>query len=91
MVNRGEMLSVEEVVEILAIEPIGVVPEDDTILSSTNRGEAVVFMQHSLAGRSFHDIARRVSGEQVPLTDFADQPGVLDRLLGGLFGRKART
>jgi septum site-determining protein MinD len=91
MVSRGEMLSMEEVVEILAIEPIGVVPEDDNILSSTNRGEAAVFMQHSLAGRSFMNIARRLQGEHVPLMEIFDQPGMLDRLFGGLFGRKART
>lgn len=91
LVNRGEMLSMQEVVEILAIEPIGVVPEDDNIISSTNRGEAVVFSQYSYAGMSFLDIARRVAGEYVPLMDIPEQSGVLDRLFGGLFGRRAKT
>jgi septum site-determining protein MinD len=91
MVARGEMLSMEEVVEILAIDPVGVVPEDEYILSSTNRGEAVVFAQASLAGQSFLNIARRLKGEQVPLMDIPDQQGMLDRLFGGLFGRRART
>lgn len=90
MVARGEMLSMEEVVEILAIDAIGVVPEDEFIVSSTNRGEVAVFNQHSLAGRAFLDIARRMNGEHVPLVAVNDQQGMLDRLFG-LFGRKART
>lgn len=91
MVAKGEMLSVEEVVEILALELAGVVPEDENIVSSTNRGEVAVFNEHSLAGRSFLHIARRLQGEDVPFMDLNEQSGVLDRLLGGLFGRKART
>lgn len=89
LVNRGEMLSMEEVVEILAIEPVGVVPDDETIVISTNRGEAAVFDPHSQAGRAFIHIARRVAGEDVPLMALTDQQGVLDRFFG-LFGRKAR-
>lgn len=89
LVNRGEMLSMEEVVEILAIEPVGVVPDDETIVISTNRGEVAVFDQNSQAGRAFIHIARRVAGEDVPLMALTDQQGVLDRFFG-LFGRKAR-
>lgn len=92
LVHLGEMLSMQEVVEILAIEPIGVVPEDEHILSSTNRGEMAVFQQQSQAGQSFITIARRINGEQIPLQDIPYQePGVLERLFGGFFGRKVRT
>ncbi|MCG8353515.1 MAG: septum site-determining protein MinD [Chloroflexales bacterium] len=87
MVNRGEMLSVEDVVETLAIDLMGVVPEDEAIVTSTNRGEAAVFDQQSLAGRAFFDIARRLTGEDVPLMALDDQQGMLERLFG-LFGRK---
>lgn len=87
MVNRGEMLSVEDVVETLAITLIGVVPEDEAIVTSTNRGEAAVFDQHSPAGRAFVDIARRLAGEDVPLMALNDQQGVLERFFG-LFGRR---
>ncbi len=92
LVQRGEMLSMDEVVEILAIEQIGIVPEDETILSSTNRGEAVVFNQQSQAGQSFMNIARRLTGEKIPLMEINhhQQQGVLNRLLG-LFGGKAKT
>jgi septum site-determining protein MinD len=92
MVSRGEMLSMDEVVEILAIDALGVVPEDEYILSSTNRGEAVVFIEEARAGQAFVHIARRLAGENLPLMEISDQQqGVLDRLIGGLFGRKART
>lgn len=87
LVNRGEMLSVDEVVEILAIEPIGIVPEDETILTSTNRGEAVVFHEQSLAGQAFMNIARRLAGEDVPFLELAEPQGVLDRLFG-MFGKR---
>lgn len=87
LVHRGEMLSVEEVVEILAIAPIGVVPEDEAILSSTNRGEAVVLNHQSQARQAFLNTARRIAGEDVPFIDFHQQQGVLDRLLG-VFGRR---
>jgi septum site-determining protein MinD len=90
MVSRGEMLSMEEVVEILAIQPIGVVPEDEMIISSTNRGEAVVFSQQSYAGRCFLDIARRLAGEEIPFSELADQQGVLDKVMGWLGARRAR-
>jgi septum site-determining protein MinD len=90
LVHRGEMLSVEEVVEVLAIDPIGVVPDDEAIITSTNRGEVAVLDRASFAGRAFLDIARRVAGEDVPLMAIEEQQGVLERLFG-LFGRRART
>ncbi len=67
MVRRGDMMSMEDVKDILAIEIIGIVPEDESVVISTNRGEAVVFDGHSKAGTAFHNIARRLQGEYVPL------------------------
>src|ERR671933_1054101 len=86
MVNRGEMMSVEDVLQILAIDLIGVVPDDETIVSATNRGEVAVLDRASLAGRAFTDIARRLKGEQVPFMVLDEQQGVLDRFFG-MFGR----
>jgi septum site-determining protein MinD len=88
LIDRGEMLSMEQVVEILAISPVGVIPEDEAILSSTNRGEAVVFSQMSQAGRAFQNIARRLNGEDVPFMDFTEQPGMLERFFGMFVKRK---
>jgi septum site-determining protein MinD len=66
MVKRGDMLSVEDVSELLAISIIGIVPEDETVISSSNRGQPVVNDAKSRAGLAFRDIARRLQGEDVP-------------------------
>lgn len=87
LVNRGEMLSVEDVLELLAITLIGIVPDDETIVTSTNRGEAAVYDQQSQAGRAFLHIARRLGGEEVPFMALNDQPGMFERFLG-IFGRR---
>jgi septum site-determining protein MinD len=87
LVNRGEMLSVEDVLELLAITLIGIVPDDETIVTATNRGEAAVYDQNSLAGRAFLNIGRRLAGEEVPFLGLQDNQGMLDRLLG-IFGRR---
>jgi septum site-determining protein MinD len=89
MVNRGEMMSVEDVLQILAIDLIGVVPDDETIVTATNRGEVAVLDRGSQAGRAFTDIARRIKGEQVPFMALEENQGVLDRFFG-MFGRRPR-
>lgn len=87
LVSRGEMLSVDDVLELLAINLVGIVPDDETIVTSTNRGEAAVYDQASAAGKAFLNIARRLHGEEVPFMALQDQPGVLERLMG-MFGRR---
>ena len=66
MVKRGEMMSIEDVVEILAIDLIGAVPDDENIVISTNQG------QPSLAGRAYFNICKRVMGEEVEYLDLND-------------------
>jgi septum site-determining protein MinD len=90
MVNRGEMMSVEDVLQILAIDLIGVVPDDEAIVSTTNRGEVAVLDRASHAGRAFADIARRIKGEQVPFMALDDNQGMLERFFG-MFGRRPRS
>jgi len=87
LVNRGEMLSVEDVLELLAITLVGIVPDDETIVISTNRGEAAVYDPNSQAGRAFLDIARRLNGEEVPFPVLQENQGVLERFFG-IFGRR---
>ncbi len=80
MVKRGEMLDVDDVIELLAIELIGVVPEDRNILVAANRGQPLVLSNnHSLAGKAFHNIARRLAGEEVPFQTL-QEPGLFGRL-----------
>ena len=80
MVRRGEMLSIADVVELLAIDLIGIVPEDQAILITANRGHPLAFSSNSSpAGQAFHDIARRLRGEDVPFVPLRE-PGMLERL-----------
>jgi septum site-determining protein MinD len=67
LVRKGEMLSVDDVVEILAIPLLGIIPEDSHILTSTNRGIPVVLENKAPAGQSFIQMARRLLGEDVPI------------------------
>jgi septum site-determining protein MinD len=80
MVNRGEMMSIEDVLQILAIDLIGVVPDDEAIITATNRGEVAVLDRGSRAGRAFADIARRIAGEEVPFPSLDEEPGFMERL-----------
>ena len=82
LVKRGDMLSVDDVLELLAIELIGMIPEDENVILSTNRGSPVVLDGKSRAGQAFRCVARRLNGEQVPFMDMDDE--------GGFFGRLAR-
>lgn len=89
MMKAGEMMNIEDVLQILAVDLIGVVPDDETIVTSTNRGEVAVMDRGSRAGRAFIDIARRLMGEQVPFMALDDNQSVMDRLFG-MFGRRPR-
>lgn len=80
MVRRGDMLSVEDVLELLAVELVGMVPDDDIVLQSTNRGVPVVMNGKSKAGQAFKNIALRLNGEQVPFLNLEDEGGILGRL-----------
>jgi septum site-determining protein MinD len=80
MVNRGDMMAIEDVTEILAIDIIGVVPDDESIITSTNRGEPAVLDPNSRAGQAYNDITRRIMGEDVPFMDLEVKDGFFDRV-----------
>ncbi len=80
LVERGDMLDTSDVVEILAINLIGIVPEDRAILISTNRGQPVALDGQSLAGRAFNNIARRLLGQDVPFMPLQPTGGLMRRL-----------
>jgi septum site-determining protein MinD len=81
MVRRGDMLSVDDVLDLLAIELIGIIPEDENILIASNKGQPLAMDSKSKAGLAFRNIARRLMGEQVPFMEL-DTPGLWKRLLG---------
>jgi len=80
LVQRGDMLAAEDVLELLAIELIGLVPEDESVLVSTNRGVPIVLENKSRAGKAFHNIAKRLLGNDVPFMDLDTDSGLLERL-----------
>ena len=88
MVKRGEMMALEDVSEVLAIDVLGVVPDDEGIVISTNKGEPCVADKKSFAGQAFREIVRRMLGENLPLMDLEPNTGFMSRMRN-MFGGKS--
>ncbi|SKA94558.1 septum site-determining protein MinD [Caloramator quimbayensis] len=73
MTKKGEMLNIDDMTDILAIKLLGIVPEDEKIVISTNRGEPVITDEGAKAGQAYKNIVRRITGEEVPFIDFEDE------------------
>lgn len=80
MVRRGDMMSLADVLDILAVGLVGVVPEDDMIVVTTNRGDPAVLMPASRAGQAYRRIARRLRGEEVPILGMDEEGSLVGRL-----------
>ena len=80
MVKRGDMLGTDDILDVLAIDLIGVVPEDESIIVSTNQGVPAVLDDNSRAGHAFQNIALRLKGEDVPFDDLDDKDGFFGRI-----------
>lgn len=88
MVQVQDMMSVDDVLEILAIPLLGVVPDDERIITSSNRGEPIALSQEtSLPAIAFDNIARRLDGEEVPILDLIAAHNTLINRLRRLFRR----
>ncbi|WP_104729064.1 septum site-determining protein MinD [Helicobacter felis] len=81
LVEKQEMLSNEDVLKILALPLIGLVPEDDKIVSATNTGEPVIYTQ-SPSALAFQRITRRVLGEEVDFVEFKNKKGLVGTIKG---------
>ena len=81
-VQKGEMLSVDDVKEILAIELLGVVPESKAVLQASNQGVPVVLDEASDAGQAYKDAVARYLGETRPHRFVTEKKGLLGRLFG---------
>ena len=81
MVSRGNMLSPQEVADILSLQILGTVVDDESIIVSTNRGDAAVLRKRSLAGRAYKNICDRIEGLAVPLMRH-EKRSVLERFFG---------
>ncbi len=83
MVKRGEMLSVEDIEDILKAPLIGIIPEEEKLVDFTNRGEPIVLHPKYNAAKAIVDLARRTLGEEVPFERYGEKEGFLSRFFGG--------
>ncbi|HXP91931.1 MAG TPA: septum site-determining protein MinD [Candidatus Binatia bacterium] len=81
MVRMGDMMSVDDVCDILSAELLGIVPDDEEVIDTTNRGEPVVLDPTNRLALIYHKIARRLEGELVPFTNLA-APSLFERIFG---------
>ena len=85
MVKSGDMLGVSDVLDILAIDLIGMVPDDESVVTSANRGEPLTLSVNSPAAQAFKNIACRIAGQNVPFLSLEATEGL------GFFGRIKRA
>ena len=81
MVKRGDMMSADDVVEILAVDLIGIVPDDENIVVATNQGEPLVG-NDTLAGQAYMNICKRIIGEDIPYLDLNGKKSIFKRIFG---------
>ncbi len=84
LVRKGTMMSVDDVLEILRLDLVGVVPDDKEVIVATNRGNPVIDISTSPTGAAIRRIASRLLGEQVPIPDFPAQQAWFARVLSGV-------
>lgn len=84
-VRRKDMLSPDDIKDILGIQIIGIVPEDENVVPSSNTGVPVTLLDSSKAGLAFRNIARRLMGEKVPFMSLDESAGLFKRI-SKLFG-----
>ena len=91
MIKSQDMMSVDDVVEILSAQLIGIIPEDTGIITSTNKGEPIVNDEKSLAGQAYRNVAKRIIGEDVPFLNLEEETGVVAKVkkfFAGLIGKE---
>ncbi|NLO89256.1 MAG: septum site-determining protein MinD [Clostridia bacterium] len=87
MVKQGNMMDIDDIIDILAVDLLGVVPEDEMIVISTNKGEPAVLDSRSNAGEAYRNIAKRITGEDIPIMLLEANEGIM-ALFKRLIGRK---
>ena len=80
MVRRGDMMNKEDIIEILAIKLLGLVPDDESIIVSTNKGEPAILDNKSLAGQAYKNIARRILGDEVPMLELQEEANIFTKI-----------
>jgi len=80
MVRKGDMMTTDDMIDILAIKLLGIVPDDESIIVSTNKGEPAVLDKRSQSGQAYRNIVRRIEGATVPFMNL-EEPSMVKRLL----------
>lgn len=87
MVRKGEMMDVDDIVDLLSIDLVGVVPDDEYIITQTNKGEPVVQNRKAPSGKAYLEISRRILGENIEVTIPGRERSFLEKLKS-IFRRK---
>lgn len=85
MIKTNDMLSVEDVIDILSIKLLGIIPEDENIIVSTNKGEPIVNMENAKAGIAYNNVAKRIMGEDIPFMSMEAPPKLMDKIKSFFF------
>ncbi|QXM05760.1 septum site-determining protein MinD [Crassaminicella indica] len=80
MVKKGDMMNIDDMIDILAIDLLGVVPDDEYIVISTNKGEPAVVGNVSMAGKAYRNITKRILGEEVPFLELQGQETFMSKI-----------
>lgn len=88
MMKNGDMLDVDEIVSILAIDLLGIVGDDDTVIKASNSGEPIALDPTSKASIAYRNMARRILGESVPLLSLDEDKGGVFTKMKKFFGMK---
>ena len=82
MVKKGEMMEVDDIVDLLSVDLIGVVPDDEYIITQTNKGEPVIKNKKAPSGKAYLEIARRILGENIDVTIPGKKQGLWEKIKG---------
>jgi len=91
LIQSNDMMSVEDVVDILSCNLIGIIPEDTGVITSTNKGEPIVNDEKSLAGQAYQNVAKRIMGEEIDFLDLDEPKTIIQKVkkfFAGLFGKE---
>jgi len=80
MMKSGDMLEIDDICQVLAIDLLGIVPDDEMVIKAANQGEPTVMNPNSRAAIAYRNIARRILGETVPLSQLEDKAGMFRKV-----------
>lgn len=84
LIKSNDMMSVDDVVDILSCNLIGIIPEDVGVITSTNKGEPIVNDDKSLAGKAYQNVARRIMGEEVDFINLDEPQGIVAKSIANV-------